>query len=209
MLHVLPQLWFRNTWSWRGLDGKPSLQSESNELVVAHHNRAGRLSLARSRERPSCCSARTKPTAGGCSGSKQTGHFKDAFHDYLIGGQRDAVNPQRHGTKAAAHYVLKVRAGRREHDPPAAAADRSTKSRSMISMLYLATAAARPTTFTPPCRPAIPMPNARLVQRQAMAGMIWNKQFYYYDVQQWLKGDPAQPHAAQARMHGRNPTGRI
>ncbi len=118
-------------------------------------------------------------------------------------GGADAVNPLHRGTKAAAHHVLKVppggtstlrlRLGRPLHEKPFGDFDAVFSDRRREADAYYAQLQA-----------GISDPDARQVQRQALAGLIWSKQFYYYDVPQWLKGDPAQPTPPQARLEGRN-----
>ncbi len=119
-IHLLPTVWFRNTWSWNGDDApRPSLQrrqaSASGDYATIERRHAelrqapGTL---RGRRR-SCSSPRTRRTCGGCSASSRTrlSFAKDGINDYVVHGARDAVNPARTGTKAAAHYALTVPAG--------------------------------------------------------------------------------------------------
>ena len=201
-LHVLPQLWFSNTWTWRGLKAKPSLEAESNQLVVARHRRLGeyRWHVEAAQELIFC---ENETNTRRLFGSQAEGYFKDAFHDYLVGGQPGAVNPNRQGTKAAAHYVLKV--------PPAGAKTiRLRLSRPLQEQPFdlfdsiLGDRRRDADAFYAHLQQDIADPDARQVQRQALSGLIWNKQFYYYDVPNWLKGDPAEPTPPKARLKGRN-----
>src|SRR5262249_12240122 len=131
------------------------------------------------------------------------GYYKDAFHDYLIHGRHEAVNPRQTGTKAAAHYALTVppkgsapvrlRLTNEQPDEPCGDFERVLKERRAEADAFYADLQAE-----------IADSDARCVQRQALAGMIWSKQFYYYDVPEWLKGDPAQPAPPASRRHGRN-----
>ena len=136
-------------------------------------------------------------------GVKAAGHFKDAFHEYIVHGNRGAVNPERRGTKAALHYVLKVAEGgmsqvrlrlsaRSQAEPFADFADVAATRLREADEYYAA------------LQQDLPNQDARLVQRQAFAGMIWSKQFYNYDIRTWLSVDPAQPPPPVARAHGRN-----
>ena len=135
------------------------------------------------------------------------GFFKDAFHEYVIAGNKSAVNPAQTGTKAGALYELNVPAGGSIYCAAAALERRTVRhpaSHSPTSMPSLPSVAARLTSFTPTLQHDITDADARKVQRQAFAGMIWSKQFYHYDVQEWLQGDPTQPPPPPERKHGRN-----
>ena len=132
------------------------------------------------------------------------GHFKDAFHDYVVHGRMDAVNPGGNGTKAAGLYLrtvpergsvtvrVRLRAG--EQGGPAFTDfdDIISRRLSETDLFY----AAR--------QKGISDEDMRRIQRQAFAGMLWNKQFYDFNVRQWLNGDPLQPPPPESRKHGRN-----
>jgi hypothetical protein len=132
------------------------------------------------------------------------GHFKDAFHDYVVHGRMDAVNPGANGTKAAGLYLrtvpergsvtVRVRLRPGEQAGPAFTDfdDIVSRRRSETDMFY----AAR--------QKGISDEDMRRIQRQAFAGMLWNKQFYDFNVRQWLNGDPLQPPPPESRKHGRN-----
>ena len=137
-------------------------------------------------------------------GARSPGYFKDAFHEYLVQGNLGAVNPLRCGTKAAVHYMLQYR--RRRNEPRAASSLRMhTCVQPFTDFDDLAAARRREANgFYAELQRAQPNEDARLVQRQAFAGMIWSKQYYDYDVRTWLNGDPAQPPPPAARRHGRN-----
>ena len=110
-LHVLPHLWFRNTWSWgQKHDGKPSLSLTQSGHVEASHPKLGKFEL-HANESPEFlfCENETNPKRLFNMDAK--GHFKDAIHDYVVDGKVDAVNPNEVGTKCAAHYRLSVAAG--------------------------------------------------------------------------------------------------
>src|SRR5262245_2301363 len=109
-VHVLPQLWFRNTWSWDDASTKPSLAVEADESIVAEHPSLGTYHLyADAPHELLFCDNDTNVRR--LYGLNEAGYFKDAFHDYVVKSDRFAVNPGRRGTKAAAHYVLNVAPG--------------------------------------------------------------------------------------------------
>jgi hypothetical protein len=133
-----------------------------------------------------------------------TGYFKDAFHDYVIEGAKDAVNPEQRGTKAAALYrlnlagqasaTLHLRMRLGENLPDAFAgfeqvfADRIREADEFYAAVHA----------------GLDNEDARRVQRQALAGMLWNRQCYHYNVFDWLQGDPGQPPPPRQRQSGRN-----
>ncbi len=203
-IHVLPQAWFRNTWSWQGDADRPELRVE-NGHVVLEHARLGRLFLYAD-EFPDwlCCENETnRPKLWG---QGEPGHYKDAFHECVINGREEAVNPDRRGTKAAAHYIRTLPAGgtttsrlRLSPEP----ADAPFESFDEVFNARISEADA----FYADIQQGIDEAEARRIQRLAFAGLIWTKQFYYYYyyyVAQWLDGDPAQPPPPPERRHVRN-----
>ena len=147
------------------------------------------------------------------------GYFKDAFHEYLVHGHKHAVNPQQTGTKAAAHYKLSVPAGGSQTvhlrltalpPSPTEGDGKIVKSQPAPATpladfaAILALRQREADEFYAELQADLPDADARNVQRQAFAGMIWNKQFFHYDVREWLHGDPLQPPPPPERQAGRN-----
>ena len=109
-LHVLPQLWFRNTWSWAAGSEKPSLVAQADGSIAAQHASLGAYHLyAEPQHELLFCDNETNVQR--LYAVKAAGYFKDAFHEYVVRGNHGAVNPLRRGTKAAVHYVLQVAGG--------------------------------------------------------------------------------------------------
>ena len=210
-LHLLPQLWFRNTWSRKPGSPKPSLAATRDGVIVAQHPELGRFELhcEGNPERLFCENETNLPRIFGKTDVR--GYFKDAFHEYLIFGNSAAVNPEQTGTKATAHYEMLVAGGG------------SAQVKLQLTANESATGNGAPRTgafadfdeifaqrrreadeFYAELQRDISDPDARHVQRQAFAGMIWSKQFFYYDVPEWLKGDPSCPPPPVERKHGRN-----
>jgi hypothetical protein len=204
-LHVLPQLWFRNTWSWKEPDSaKPVVQQLPLEepVAVAWHRWLGDFywQCPGARELLFCDNETNEPLL---FDTPREGYFKDAFHDYVIDGRREAVNPQRIGTKAAALHELTI--------PPGASATVRTR----LSKQHHADSLAEvdgifdqrireADDFYGHLQQGLDDPDACNIQRQAFAGMLWSKQFYYYDVPEWINGDPLQPPPPPERQKGRN-----
>jgi hypothetical protein len=201
-LHVLPQLWFRNTWSWAAGSTKPALSAEADgSIAVQHASLDGYVLYAEAPHELLFCDNETN--AERLYASKATGYFKDALHEYIVQGNRGAVNPVRRGTKAAVHYILQVPGGGVAQLRLRLSA--RTQAQPFAGFASVAAARLRETDeYYAALQQNQPNQDARLVQRQAFAGMIWSKQFYNYEVRTWLKGDPGQPTPPAARIHGRN-----
>src|SRR4051812_24696729 len=180
-LHVLPTLWFRNTWSWGNGDAKPFVR-ESGGAIHAFHPDLGDYTLACDGS-PELLFTENESNVSRLWGqANPTPFVKDAFHQYVVSGNAAAVNPQKTGTKAAARYVLDVPAGgssvvrvRLSGTPPARPFGKS----------FDATVAARirdADEFYERVAPASLTEDERRVHRQALAGMLWSKQYYLFDV---------------------------
>ncbi|CAH2598996.1 Glucosidase [Rhodovastum atsumiense] len=203
-LHVLPQLWARNTWSWTSGCARPLLRAEGNGVVAATHPLLpSRHLLCEGAPRLLFCENETNFRR--LYGIDVPGPCKDGINDCVIGGDEAAVSAQPQGTKCAAWYVLdlgpgataQIRLRFRPATPKAvdAFADFATILRARIT---------ETDEFYAALQRRIADPDARLVQRQAFAGMLWSKQFYYIDIPQWLDGDPVQPPPPPGRRQGRN-----
>jgi hypothetical protein len=202
VIHLLPQLWFRNTWSWKNDSHKPELYSTRGAIVAKHPDLGEyRLYCDDEHERLFCDN---ETNVSRLYGQKESaGYFKDAFHEYVVEGNTAAVNPNQTGTKAAAYLKLSVpgqsemrvrlRLCRGAMTKPFAAFEKVFKQRQSEADEFYAD-----------LQRDIADADARAVQRQAFAGMIWSKQFFYYDVPEWIKGDPAQPAPPGDRKWGRN-----
>src|ERR1043166_563596 len=205
-IHLLPQLWFRNTWSRKGGDCKPELTATNDGAVAVTHSELGefRLHCDKPGQLLFCDNETNAQRLYGQH--EAAGHFKDAFHEYLIAGNQRAVNPEQTGTKAAAHYKLNVSA-----QSSAVIRLRLTKGGATKLFADFDAAFARRVReadeFYGELQKDITDADARNVQRQALAGMIWSKQFFYYDVPEWIKGDANQPPPPAERNHGRNREG--
>ena len=221
-VHLLPQIWFRNTWSWKPNVPKPEISIASKGAVTAKHPDIGgyRFSCEGKPEFLFCDNETNSRRLFGQNDVQ--GFFKDAFHDYVIAGNKAAVNPLRTGTKAAAHRVLSIPSGgssslrlrlvaadvRRgtsttKVEPESALSPRRLQPFADFDKIF-AERRREADEFYDELQKDIFDDDARNVQRQAFAGMIWSKQFFYYDVPEWIKGDPTQPMPPRERIHGRN-----
>ncbi|HEY7529814.1 MAG TPA: glucosidase [Gemmatimonadota bacterium] len=217
-LHVLPTIWFRNTWSWGDEGPRPRLRalppargtrpgSPSPVTIELEDPVYGRRWL-RCDGAPELLFTENETNVRRLYGVAGPPYAKDAFHEYVVEGRAEAVNPERTGTKAAAHYALHLEPGQRatlrlRFTPaglPSAGADLLGAEFSRIFARRIREADAFYATIVPPDLPD----EGKAVMRQALAGMLWSKQFYHYVVERWLDGDPGQPPPPAARRRGRN-----
>jgi len=193
-LRLMPTVWFRNTWAWESsaIPARPSLRLVHDELV-ADHETLGRYRFATRAERAQTRWLFTENDSGG-------EHTKDAFHRTVVDGEQDAVNPSQTGTKACLEARWVVGAGetvemvlamtRDGEQPPDGLLDRADAifgQRAREADAFYA-ALAWPTASV----------DERLIQRQALAGILWSLQYYAYDVARWRSGDAVVPPATHA-----------
>jgi hypothetical protein len=220
LLHVLPTVWFRNLWSWGNGATKPELRQGSEPGVIELEEPSyGKRWLYFGDPLPGSptCPTPAAPQAPSLFFTENETNYarvfgspspcpytKDGIGEWIVNGNRAAVNPAGRGTKAAADYVLHLEAGKsavidlRLTDTPMAepfdaAFSRILQDRSDDANDFYATVT--------PVKMTI---DGRTVMRQAFAGLLWSKQFYHYVVRDWLKGDPGQPPPPAARKQGRN-----
>ncbi|MBD2716305.1 glucosidase [Hymenobacter sp. BT646] len=208
-LHVLPQLWFRNTWRWAPGSYRPSLGVVEGGHICVDHAKLPELQLyceqmAEQAAELLFCDNETNAVRL-YQTANATMYCKDGINDYVVSGKEDAVNPAQQGTKAAAHIVLQLPAGESRTVRVRLAAPGLADPFGEFAEL-LNTRRAEADTYYNELQAGLATEDARNVQRQALGGMLWNKQFYYYDVSEWLAGDPAGPKPPEQRRHGRNST---
>jgi len=207
-LELLPTVWFRNTWSWHPGALRPRLRAAtgSTTSIELTEPTYGRRWLHCQGVPPLLFTENETNTRRLFGGSDGPAFSKDAFHRYLIDGDTDAVNPALEGTKAAARYSLTVPAGRtvtvrlRLNDKAPDGAHQTDREFTRISRDRRREADAFFATVLPDSLSA----DAARVARQALAGVLWSKQYYHYVVNDWLAGDPAQPAPPGERRGGRN-----
>jgi len=208
-LHVLPHLWFRNQWSWGGNQEKPvlfrglggavnTIEISEPELGAYQFSMEGHPQFLFTENE-----SNTK-ALWNWEGRPGVPHYvKDAFHRRVIHGEQAAVNPAERGTKACAWYNFNLAAGQTQtirmrltlrtepsrliHDIDGVFAERMAEADEFYSF-------ANPTLSE----------DGKRVQRQALAGLLWSRQYYHFVVEDWLKGDPGQPQPPAARWKGRD-----
>lgn len=204
---VLPTIWFRNTWCW-GYDNykhKPILTGIGNSFIEVNHRLVGRYKLyAENADEFLFCDNETNFERLYDS-PNLTNYTKDGINDYIINKRKDAVNPNKIGTKAAIKYddvipandkkVYRMRFSNQTPSEPFKDFDTLFEKRIIEADEFYAT-----------LQKGIEEENLKSVQRQAYAGMLWTKQWYYYNVFEWIKGDPSMPKPDGNRKNGRNST---
>jgi hypothetical protein len=203
VLHVFPTLWFRNTWSWGHFVAKPSLRQTAKGVIHASHPVLGDYTL-RCEGAAELLFTENESNASRLWGQPNAcPYVKDAFHEYVIGGKREAVNPEKSGTKAAAHYVLEVSAGGSKTVRlrlSAQSVEDGFASCDATFSLRLAEA----DQFFERIAPASLSEDEKRVHRQALAGMLWTKQYYYFDLDNWLDEHEAHPLMGKGEKRARN-----
>lgn len=208
-LTLLPTLWFRNTWSW-GLDARRPRMREGESgngtsVIELNHDYYGCRRLLCDRQ-PTLLFTENETNSRRLYGDQEGARYvKDSFHDYVIHGDKEAVNPDKIGSKAAAHYTLTLAPGASDqiclqftHKSDATSLSRRKIDETFKKRIQEAN------EFYDSLAPSDLSEDARLVQRQAFAGLLWSKQFYHYNLARWLKGDPGMPDPPRERLHGRN-----
>jgi hypothetical protein len=212
-LHVLPTLWFRDTWSWGARHQPPQVELEESRLVARHHRLGSYELLAApgpSGVDPAPLFCDNVTNAALLFGAPALTEFpKDGINDHVVRGAA-TVNPARRGTKAAWWYQLDVEPGQTvelrlllSQTASAEPRDRSSWAGAEFDATVAAREAEADEFYRGLARPGL-TPAETLVMRQAFAGMIWSKQFYRYDVSLWLDGDPGEPVPPPERLSGRN-----
>jgi hypothetical protein len=206
-LHILPTLWFRNTWAWGRHHARPSLAAvepiAGGQVVRAEHPQLGEYHLVAGGS-PTLLFTDNESNTERLWGVPNVSPFvKDGIGAAVVDGEGDRVNPAATGTKVAAQYALTIASGSTESillrlakgdaraptpEADGILADRIAEADAFYASLTSGTLTA----------------DEALVERQAFAGLIWCKQSYHYDVGEWLDGDPAMPPPPAARRHGRN-----
>ncbi|OZI23479.1 glucosidase [Bordetella genomosp. 9] len=207
-LHVLPQLWARNTWSWDGVSPKPSLQRIKDgasgwEVLARHAAYEPMVATAAAPGPVDWLFCENETNVRRLFGSDGPGPFKDGINDYIVHGAKDAVRGDG-GTKVAAHWVAHLAPGARSAMVFRLRPQARHDGQALDIDALIARRRAEADEFYDCLQQGIADDDARLVQRQALAGLLWSKQYYEFDVTRWLDGDAAQPKPPARRRRGRN-----
>jgi hypothetical protein len=208
LIEVLPTIWFRNTWSWHPDLPKPSLAraGDASTAVALRELKYGTRYLHFDRDAPLLFTENDTNAERLYGTGNPTPYVKDAFHRFVVDGDQAAVNPAERGTKACARYALTIPAGetvilqaRFNDRQPGAAAEFGRRFETLFDERKR-----EADEFYDTVVPSASSDDARRVARQALAGLLWSKQYYHYVVKNWLEGDPGQPSPPAGRERGRN-----
>ena len=205
-IDVLPTIWFRNIWSWHANPRKPSLQREAAPWpsVALDDPKYGRRWLHCDAS-PDLMFTENDTNTQRLFGYGDAPYTKDAFHRYVVDGETNAVNPAERGTKAAARYTATVAPGAsatfrlRLNDIAPGNGQPFPEFDAMVDLRRR-----EADEYYSEILPATMTDDARRVARQALAGLLWSKQYYHYVVKDWLEGDSGQPAPPAGRALGRN-----
>jgi hypothetical protein len=207
-INVLPTVWMRNTWTWTGDDPPSLLSARDNNSISTDEKELGELAwhFEGSPELLFTNNETNNERLFGCANSTQ--FVKDGINEYIVHGIADAVNPLRSGTKAAANYDLSIPAGsekvlRVRMSRPAKDSLSGAEAFDNFDEVFTKRIAEADEFYAAVATDDL-SEDARRVQRQALAGMLWTKQYYHYVVREWLEGDPAMPKPPPSRWDGRN-----
>ena len=232
-LSILPTIWFRNTWSWGRDDYRPCLRAipelsipeeygiPGSGVIEVEHQTYGKRWLLCEGE-PELLFTENETNAKRLfGGENRTRYVKDGINDYIVHGDHQAVNPEKTGTKASALYLLRVSPGatatlrlrltdqepRIAHMSAPRLVTAAAPQTELLGHSFDSVLASRRTEadeFYAKRAPQSLSEDAKNVQRQAFAGLLWSKQLYHFDVRAWLDGDPAGPPPPESRKKGRN-----
>ncbi|WP_145010524.1 MGH1-like glycoside hydrolase domain-containing protein [Pseudomonas oryzihabitans] len=199
-LRVLPQIWSRNTWAWTGTPPRSMLSLEGEQVRASYFDRPDLVVTAWGPREAEWLFCNNETNLPRLTGESAEGPFKDGINDYVVRGAREAIRRD-FGSKAAAHFAVELEGGASTvvylrlapTNAPAVDAD-----------ALFAERIAEADAFYAALQEKISDADARLVQRQALAGLLWSKQLYYFEVNRWLDGDPAQPTPPAERQRIRN-----
>ncbi|HLY69760.1 MAG TPA: hypothetical protein VKR53_08520 [Puia sp.] len=201
-LNVLPTIWFRNTWAWGYNDYMPEMFAISDDEIEIQNMKCGNFKLycQNCSDLLFCNNETNDPKLYNSADEKK--YYKDGINDHIINNS-STVDPDRGGTKASANYDLTISDGQSQtvrlrlsnKDFDNAFADFEQIFAQRVNETNI---------FYTELQKGITNDDEKMVQRQAFAGMLWSKQYYYYNVEQWLKGDPSQPKPSADRYNGRN-----
>jgi hypothetical protein len=202
ILHILPTLWFRNTWSLEEAAAKPVIRQNGSDAILASHQALGEFTMT-CEGNPELLFTENETNFSRLWRQPNRSRFvKDAFHEYLIAGNRDAVNSAKTGTKSAAHYVKEIAPGGSGVVRLRLSAKPANSFSTFDGIFSLRRAEAD--EFYQSVTPSSLSKDQQHLYRQALAGMLWNKQYYYFDLDRWLVEHDAHPLMASRSRSVRN-----
>jgi hypothetical protein len=208
-LHLLPTLWFRNTWVWDKDAQKPIMKiahtDPTYQVIEADHPTLGDRWLYCDGNPDLLFTDNETNFHRLFATDNPTPYVKDGINDYVVHGNHEAVNPMKMGTKVSPHYILTLAPGESKtiHLRLADRADLPQPFGEDFQQIFQARQAEADEFYREIVPPTL-SPDLQRIQRQAFAGMLWSKQYFHYIVENWLHGDPGMPKPPDSRLNGRN-----
>ncbi|MDB6141719.1 MAG: hypothetical protein JWP80_763 [Pseudomonas sp.] len=199
-LHVLPHLWARNTWSWGDSPARPALVLQGEQVRASYPQQDERVATAWGPQPCEWLFCENDTNTSRLDGPWASGPFKDGINDFLVSDQPNAIRRDT-GTRAAAHFVLDLK-GRQTEVVYLRFAPSNAETVGARALFERCRGQAD--DYYAALQRGIENADERNVQRQALAGLLWSKQLYYFDVNRWLEGDSTQPPPPPERAHIRN-----
>ena len=191
-IHLLPTLWFRNTWSWGPEHGRPTLRKLASGKVLARHPVLVDYTF-QCEGSPELLFTENETNATKLWGQANASlYVKDAFHEYVVSGRKDSINPEHCGTKAAAYYEVEVPAGGHKQVRLRLSTKPQEDSFAGFNRIF-EDRIADADDFYDRITPESLNDDERRLHRQALAGMLWSKQYYHFDLDRWLAEHKAHP----------------
>jgi glycogen debranching enzyme len=205
-LSVLPTIWFRNTWSfgYQNAQAKPNLKKDRDGHILLEHEFLGKMKLyIHHADELLFCENETN-TKRLYNKESDNIFFKDGINNYVVTGDKTAVNAKQIGTKASSLHCLLLEPGESKEVWIRLSSNLSIENPFQDFEKNLEEAKETADHFYADLQQDIQSEEQKSIQRQALAGMMWNKQFYYYNIEEWAKGDPKMPFDFYGRVHERN-----
>ncbi len=204
-LHVLPTIWFRNTWSANKEQITPRLQLHGDGRVKITHPLFRNYYLYFDQSLTDLAFTNNDTNREKLYGAKSQSEFvKDAFHQYLIEKNKGATNPKKNGTKAAGICIIKISAGGSCKVKVRLSKDELSAPFENFNEIFALRRLEANQFYDANIQKNVTDHDLKSIQRQSLAGMLWSKQFYYYNVREWLDGDPRKVPPPLERLKGRN-----
>ena len=200
-LNVLPTIWFRNTWAWGYDNYVPELTADSHGVIEVYHQKLGQMWLNGEGSPDTLFCENETNTARLYNYDNGKTYFKDGINNYIVNGE-NTINPKKTGTKAAINYDITVKA--KDSYTIRLRFSKNAKNGFDDFDTIFNTRIAEADAFYKDIQKNNTNADGVMVQRQAYAGMLWTKQFYYFDVHHWLTGDPAEPQPPLQRQVARD-----
>jgi hypothetical protein len=203
ILRLIPQFWFRNTWAWNAAETKPELSSLEPGLLFAQHHELGNYYIHYENSAEALFCNNDTNVVKCFNWDSQHIPVKDGINDYVTNGSRTGLSNKARGTKAGLLYVCPIPSGA-EYSIRLRMSRKTQRAAFSDFESIFAERERDSKQFYAPLQKEISDPEEKRIHHLALSGLLWSKQFYFFDVDQWVNGDSAQPSPPDIRRNGRN-----